>query len=44
MLEELLERCWGILEETSALIVEKFPDPQSDYVNERFTADWKPDS
>ncbi|NJO56100.1 MAG: hypothetical protein HC834_06840, partial [Rhodospirillales bacterium] len=42
-MEELLDRCWGILEETSSLIVDKFPDPQSDYVNERFTADWKPD-
>jgi mannose/cellobiose epimerase-like protein (N-acyl-D-glucosamine 2-epimerase family) len=42
MLEELLQRCWGILEETSELIVEKFPDPQSDYVNERFTDQWVP--
>ena len=42
MLEDLLQRCWGILEETSELIVEKFPDAQSDYVNERFTAEWKP--
>jgi mannose/cellobiose epimerase-like protein (N-acyl-D-glucosamine 2-epimerase family) len=42
MLEGLLQRCWGILEETSELIVEKFPDPQSDYVNERFTDQWVP--
>ena len=42
-LEMLLKRCWGILEETASLIVEKFPDPQSDYVNERFHADWTPD-
>ena len=42
-LEDLLKCCWGILEETSSLIVEKFPDPQSDYVNERFHADWTPD-
>lgn len=42
MLEDLLQRCWGILEETSELIVEKFPDPQSDYVNERFTDQWVP--
>jgi mannose/cellobiose epimerase-like protein (N-acyl-D-glucosamine 2-epimerase family) len=39
----LLERCWGILEETSSLICEKFPDPNSDYVLERFHADWTPD-
>lgn len=44
----LLERCWGILEETSSLICEKFPDPNSDYVIERFFADeehepWEPD-
>lgn len=43
-LQSLLDRCWGILEETSSIIVEKFPDPQSDYVNERFhAADWSPD-
>jgi mannose/cellobiose epimerase-like protein (N-acyl-D-glucosamine 2-epimerase family) len=41
--EELLKCCWQILDETSGLIVDKFPDPQSDYVNERFYADWKPD-
>ena len=22
---------------------DKFPDPESDFVNERFFADWKPD-
>ena len=43
-LQSLLERCWGILEETSSIIIEKFPDSQSDYVNERFhAADWSPD-
>ncbi|MFO1154032.1 MAG: AGE family epimerase/isomerase [Rhodospirillales bacterium] len=42
-LDELLKTCWKILEETSSLIVDKFPDPQSDYVNERFHADWSPD-
>jgi mannose/cellobiose epimerase-like protein (N-acyl-D-glucosamine 2-epimerase family) len=42
-LEELLHTCRWILEETSQLIVEKFPDPRSDYVNERFHADWTPD-
>ena len=39
----LLERCRDILEETSALICEKFPDPGSDFVCERFHADWTPD-
>jgi mannose/cellobiose epimerase-like protein (N-acyl-D-glucosamine 2-epimerase family) len=39
----LLERCHGILEETSSLICEKFPDPNSDFVIERFHADWTPD-
>ncbi len=39
----LLETCHGIIEETSSLICEKFPDPSSDFVNERFHADWTPD-
>ena len=38
-----LERCRRILEETSALICEKFPDPDSDFVFERFKENWKPD-
>jgi mannose/cellobiose epimerase-like protein (N-acyl-D-glucosamine 2-epimerase family) len=42
-LKPLLEVCHTILEEVSALICEKFPDPNSDYVFERFHADWKPD-
>jgi mannose/cellobiose epimerase-like protein (N-acyl-D-glucosamine 2-epimerase family) len=42
-LEEFLETCRSILEETAQLIVEKFPDPASDFVNERFHADWTPD-
>jgi mannose/cellobiose epimerase-like protein (N-acyl-D-glucosamine 2-epimerase family) len=42
-IEEFLGVCRGILEETTQLIVEKFPDPDSDYVNERFFADWRPD-
>jgi mannose/cellobiose epimerase-like protein (N-acyl-D-glucosamine 2-epimerase family) len=41
--ERLLDRCWGILEETSTLIIEKFPDPQSKFVNERFHDTWEPD-
>lgn len=42
-LGEFLDVCRRILDETSRLIVEKFPDAESDYVNERFFADWKPD-
>jgi mannose/cellobiose epimerase-like protein (N-acyl-D-glucosamine 2-epimerase family) len=41
-LEQLRKTCWSILEETSSLIVTKFPDPESDFVNERFHADWSP--
>lgn len=39
----LLKTCHTILEETSSLICEKFPDPSLDYVIERFHADWSPD-
>jgi mannose/cellobiose epimerase-like protein (N-acyl-D-glucosamine 2-epimerase family) len=42
-LDAFLETCRGILEETAQLIIDKFPDPQSDFVNERFHADWTPD-
>lgn len=42
-LDEFLKVCRDILEETSRLIVDKFPDPASDYVNERFLANWIPD-
>lgn len=42
-LGDLLKVCIGILEETTSLIVEKFPDPKSKYVNERFHDDWTPD-
>jgi mannose/cellobiose epimerase-like protein (N-acyl-D-glucosamine 2-epimerase family) len=42
-LDDLLQRCICILEETSSLIIDKFPDPQSDFVNERFHDDWTPD-
>lgn len=41
--DALLHTCIGILEETTSLIVEKFPDPKSSYVNERFHDDWTPD-
>jgi mannose/cellobiose epimerase-like protein (N-acyl-D-glucosamine 2-epimerase family) len=42
-LEGFRDVCRGILEETSKLICEKFPDRDSDFVNERFHADWRPD-
>ncbi|MGA7454871.1 MAG: AGE family epimerase/isomerase [Rhodoplanes sp.] len=42
-LKPLLDVCHNILEEVSELICEKFPDPNSDYVFERFHADWTPD-
>jgi mannose/cellobiose epimerase-like protein (N-acyl-D-glucosamine 2-epimerase family) len=42
-LAPLLYICHCILEEVSSLICEKFADPNSDYVFERFHADWTPD-
>ncbi len=42
-LAPVLDVCHTILEEVSSLICEKFPDPNSDYVFERFHADWTPD-
>ncbi len=41
--EQLLRTCRRILDKTSSLILEKFPDPDSHYVNERFHANWVPD-
>jgi mannose/cellobiose epimerase-like protein (N-acyl-D-glucosamine 2-epimerase family) len=41
--EQLLRTCRKILDTTARLILEKFPDPDSHYVNERFYADWTPD-
>ncbi|MBF0136977.1 MAG: AGE family epimerase/isomerase [Magnetococcales bacterium] len=40
---DLAETCLLILKETSQLIADKFPDPGSRYVNERFSQDWVPD-
>jgi mannose/cellobiose epimerase-like protein (N-acyl-D-glucosamine 2-epimerase family) len=39
------DKCQQMLEMTSSLIVDKFPDPDPEipYVNERFHEDWKPD-
>jgi mannose/cellobiose epimerase-like protein (N-acyl-D-glucosamine 2-epimerase family) len=42
-MEPLLRTCRKILDTTARLILEKFPDPGSPYVNERFKADWTPD-
>lgn len=44
-LQEFLGTCKWMLEHTSDLICEHFPDPNPEipFVNERFTADWKPD-
>jgi mannose/cellobiose epimerase-like protein (N-acyl-D-glucosamine 2-epimerase family) len=44
-LAKFLEVCKRMLDTTSTLIVEKFPDPDLNipYVNERFLADWTPD-
>ena len=39
-LKNLLDSCVEILEVTSCLIAEKFPEPGCDYVNERFDHDW----
>ena len=41
--EELLGTCREMLSETSKLILTKFSDPESKFVNERFHADWSPD-
>lgn len=41
--EKLLDRCRRMLDETTDLILKKFPDPTSKFVNERFHADWTPD-
>jgi len=43
MARELYATCRKILDETTELILAKFPDPNSKFVNERFHADWTPD-
>lgn len=45
LFSDMLEEALRILEETSSIIIEKFPDPdpQVAYVRERFHADWTPD-
>jgi len=41
-LREFLGECQRILDETSQIIATRFEDPNSDYVNERFTEKWEP--
>lgn len=38
-----LSTCKQMLDRTTRLILDKFPDPGSQYVNERFFADWRPE-
>ena len=42
-LDEMAAHAINMLDDLLTLIVEKFPDEKSDYVNERFYADWTPD-
>lgn len=41
--KDFLNVCKEMLDRTTNLIVDKFPDPDCPYVNERFHADWTPD-
>jgi hypothetical protein len=41
--DKMAARAISMLDDLLALIVEKFPDEKSDFVNERFYADWTPD-
>jgi mannose/cellobiose epimerase-like protein (N-acyl-D-glucosamine 2-epimerase family) len=41
--EQLRRTCHEMLDRCVKLIIEKLPDPECDYVNERFFANWKPD-
>lgn len=40
---KFLDICHQILAETSGLIVDKFPEENNPFVNERFYTDWRPD-
>jgi len=42
-LRRFLDECVALLETASRVILERFPDPESAYVNERFHWNWKPD-
>jgi hypothetical protein len=41
--DELQRTCKEMLDRCTRLIIEKLPDPEVPYVNERFFADWRPD-
>jgi mannose/cellobiose epimerase-like protein (N-acyl-D-glucosamine 2-epimerase family) len=41
--DRLQRTCKEMLDRCTRLIIEKLPDPEVPYVNERFFADWKPD-
>jgi len=43
LIDKLVKTCKEMLERCTRLIIEKLPDKESDYVNERFFADWTPD-
>lgn len=40
---EFLQKCKWMLEHVAGIICDRFSDPSSKYVNERFLADWTPD-
>ena len=42
-INKFLKTCNELLDRTTDLIIEKFPDPDCPYVNERFHADWSVD-
>jgi len=42
-IERFLKKCEDMLDLTTDLIIEKFPEVGCPYVNERFFADWTPD-
>jgi mannose/cellobiose epimerase-like protein (N-acyl-D-glucosamine 2-epimerase family) len=43
IVEQLRRTCVEMVDRCTRLIVDKLPDPESPFVNERFFADWKPD-
>ncbi len=42
-MDALQRLCKEMMDRCARLIIEKLPDPESEYVNERFHADWRPD-
>lgn len=41
--DQLRRTCVDMVDRCTRLIIDKFPDPESTFVNERFFADWKPE-